>query len=56
MLRPQSAREQINDLELEETHVQKMMQVLPLGSDSLGWSDAFDIQPMFFRLTIDTAT
>lgn len=55
MLRPQFARDQINDLELEETHVQKLFKVLP-HSENSGWTDILDIQPLFFRLTIDTAT
>ncbi len=54
MLRPQFAREQVSDLDLEETHVQALMRVLPVNQD--GWTDVTDIQPLFFRLTIDSAT
>lgn len=54
MMRPSFAREQVADLNLEETHVQNMMQALPVKSD--GWTDEIDIQVLFFRLTIDSAT
>ncbi|KAI9699862.1 MAG: hypothetical protein M1820_007037 [Bogoriella megaspora] len=54
MLRPNFAREQVADLDLEERHVQNMMQALPVGDD--GWTQELDIQKLFFRITIDTAT
>lgn len=55
MLRPQFIREQISDLELEERHVQNLMNAIgPAQAD--GWTSLTDIQTLFFRLTIDTAT
>ncbi|CAO2656392.1 Nn.00g051950.m01.CDS01 [Neocucurbitaria sp. VM-36] len=54
LLRPQFARDQVSDLELEENHVQNMMRVIPASKD--GWTDITNIQPLFFRLTIDSAT
>jgi cytochrome P450 len=54
MLRPQFAREQVSDLDLEEDHVKNLMHALPANKD--GWTDVTDIQPLFFRLTIDSAT
>lgn len=54
MLRPQFTREQISQLELEEGHVQKAMQALPVAAN--GWTAATDLQTIFFRLTIDSAT
>lgn len=54
MLRPQFAREQVSDLDLEEEHIKNLMHVLPVNKD--GWTDVTDIQPLFFRLTIDSAT
>ncbi|KAJ5105508.1 Cytochrome P450 [Penicillium alfredii] len=54
LLRPQFTREQISQLDLEEQHVQKAMHALPAGAN--GWTDATDIQTIFFRLTIDSAT
>jgi cytochrome P450 len=41
-------------LDLEEEHVQKAMQALPVAAN--GWTAATDIQSIFFRLTIDSAT
>jgi cytochrome P450 len=54
LLRPQFARDQVSDLDLEEEHVQNMMRVIPTNSD--GWTDVTDLKPLFFRLTIDSAT
>ena len=52
---PQFIREQISDLELEEHHIQNMMKAIgPTQAD--GWTAETDIQTLFFRLTIDTAT
>ncbi|KAI0998873.1 Cytochrome P450 monooxygenase [Podosphaera aphanis] len=58
MMKPQFARDQISDLELEERHVQNMMQNLDtkLPADRKGWSEDVDLQVLFFRLTLDTAT
>jgi cytochrome P450 len=55
MLRPQFAREQISDLELEEYHVQNMMRAITVDPES-GWSKQVDLQVLFFRLTLDSAT
>ena len=54
LLRPQFAREQISNLDLEEEHIKNLMRVLPINKD--GWTDVTDILPLFFRLTIDSAT
>ncbi|RHZ48508.1 cytochrome P450 [Aspergillus thermomutatus] len=54
LLRPQFTRDQISDLDLEERHVQKAMQAMPVVNGK--WTDAVDIQSIFFRLTIDSAT
>ncbi|CAI6338808.1 unnamed protein product [Periconia digitata] len=54
MLRPQFARDQISDLDLEETHIQHLLQHLPVKGD--GWTDVTNIQPLFFSLTLDSAT
>lgn len=53
-MRPQFAREQISDLDLEETHVQHLMRHIEPNSD--GWTEPTDLQPLFFRLTLDSAT
>lgn len=47
-------REQVSDLDLEEDHVMNLIRVLPVNED--GWTSVMDIQPLFFRLTIDSAT
>ncbi|OCL15283.1 cytochrome P450 [Glonium stellatum] len=54
MLRPQFIREQVSDLNLEERHVQNMMRALSVKAD--GWTELTNIQPLFFRLTLDSAT
>ena len=54
MLRPQFARDQVADLEVEEHHVQDLMKHLP--TDASGWTGKVDLSPIFFRLTLDSAT
>ena len=54
LLRPQFARQQVSDLELEETHVQDLFKHLP--TDTQGWTSEVDLSPLFFRLTLDSAT
>lgn len=54
MMRPQFAREQVSDLELEEAHVQNLMRALPVDSQSK-WTPSVDLQVLFFRLTLDSA-
>ncbi|KAH0026621.1 cytochrome P450, partial [Aureobasidium melanogenum] len=54
LLRPQFARDNISDLELEEVHVQNMMQALPANAD--GWVEETNVQLLFFRLTLDSST
>ncbi|EXJ89597.1 hypothetical protein A1O3_02664 [Capronia epimyces CBS 606.96] len=53
-LRPQFTRDQVADLDLEEKHVQILFKHLPV--DALGWTVPTDLAPIFFRLTIDSAT
>lgn len=53
MLRPQFARQQVADLQLEEVHVQDMFKHLTASG---GWTDYVDLVPLFFRLTLDSAT
>lgn len=54
LLRPNFVRDQVSDLDLEERHVQNLLQVLPVQAD--GWTAETDIQELFFRLTLDSAT
>ncbi|CAA9965872.1 cytochrome p450 family [Pyrenophora teres f. maculata] len=54
LLRPQFARDQVGDLDLNKQHVQHMMRALSINSN--GWTDVTDLQRLFFRLTLDSAT
>ena len=54
MLRPHFLRSQISDLSLEEVYVQRMIEALRLNGS--GWTAQVDLQPFFFRLTLDSAT
>jgi cytochrome P450 len=56
MMRPQFARDQVSDLDLEERHVQSMMSALHPAMQPDGWTGQVDLQVLFFRLTLDTAT
>lgn len=53
-MRPQFTRGQISDLALEEKHVQNLFSRLPIEPGS--WTPAVDLVPLFFNLTLDTAT
>ncbi|KFY69662.1 hypothetical protein V496_00068 [Pseudogymnoascus sp. VKM F-4515 (FW-2607)] len=54
VMRPQFARDQVSDLDLEERHVLNLMRaIVPTAS---GWTDTLDLQVIFFRLTLDSAT
>ncbi|KAJ5780217.1 cytochrome P450 [Penicillium paradoxum] len=54
MIRPQFVRDQVSDLKLEEVHVQELLRQLPTGLD--GWTGPINLTPLFFRLTLDSAT
>ncbi|KFX88634.1 hypothetical protein V495_06553 [Pseudogymnoascus sp. VKM F-4514 (FW-929)] len=54
MMRPQFARDQVSDLNLEEQHVQNLMRAIVPNGD--GWTKTMDLQVLFFRLTLDSAT
>ncbi|KAJ5952413.1 Cytochrome P450 E-class CYP52 [Penicillium vulpinum] len=54
LLRPQFTRDQMNNLDREERHVYNALRAIPMQSD--GWSSAVDMQAIFFRLTLDSAT
>lgn len=56
MMRPQFARDQVSDLDLEERHVQNMMRSLDTTMQSNNWTGLVDLQVLFFRLTLDSAT
>lgn len=54
LLRPQFARHQISNLNIEEVHVQHLLSRLNPGNS--GWTAAVDFTPLFFNLTLDSAT
>ena len=51
MLRPQFAREQIEHVQILEPHIQRLFEHIKSYK-----GEGFDIQPYFFRLTLDSAT
>ena len=44
------------DLELEESHVQALFKHMPTSPATHGWTPTLDLAPLFFRLTLDSAT
>lgn len=56
LLRPQFVRSQVSDLELEESHIQALISVLERSRRPDGWTAMVDLQPLFFRMTLDSAT
>lgn len=50
MLRPSFTRQQIGDLDVYERHVQHLLALVPRDGST------FDLQDLFFRMTMDTAT
>ncbi|KAF2671649.1 cytochrome P450 52A12 [Microthyrium microscopicum] len=58
LLRPQFSRDQVADLSTEERHVQTLIKVIdnhPIDPDT-GKTKPIDLLPLFFNLTLDTAT
>lgn len=55
-MRPQFTRDQVSDLDLEERHVQNLMAALDARLQPDGWTQVVDMQDLFFRLTLDSAT
>ncbi|RVX66580.1 hypothetical protein B0A52_09457 [Exophiala mesophila] len=54
MLRPQFAREVLQDFDTEERHHKNLLHHLTVRPD--GWTDRVDLQPLFMRLTMDSST
>ncbi|KAE8154168.1 cytochrome P450 [Aspergillus avenaceus] len=54
LLRPQFTRMQMSNLDVEERHVQNAFRAMPTVDNR--WTSGVDIQKIFFRLTIDSAT
>lgn len=53
MLRPQFSRQQVSRLDSLERHFQEFVKCIDMAQ---GDGQLFDVQPLFFALTIDTAT
>src|SRR5271168_1180502 len=49
MVRPNFSRAQVADLDTFESHIQNLIGNIPVG-------ETVDLQPLFFRLTLDSAT
>lgn len=56
LMRPQFTRDQVGNLDHEEQHVQNMMSALQIRFQPDGWTSMVDLQDLFFRLTLDSAT
>lgn len=56
LLRPSFSKRQISDLELEEKHTQNLMSCLSAVSSCDNWTQEVDLQPLFFRFTLDSSS
>jgi cytochrome P450 len=60
LVRPQFAMDQINDLDLFERHVQQLFAAIDRPQYSRPvkqrWTNAFDLQPLFYNLSLDVVT
>jgi cytochrome P450 len=62
LVRPQFAMDQINDFDLYERHVQQLFTVIDSHltyhdpHSERGWTRPFDLQPLFYNLTLDAMT
>jgi cytochrome P450 len=54
LLRPQFARENINNLKSAEYNVQALFKTIPERED--GWTEQIELQERFYRLTLDGAS
>lgn len=54
LFRPLFSRSNLNDLDETEKAVQTFLEVIPKGQS--GWTETFDISPLFYHFTMDTAT
>lgn len=52
----QFSRDQISDLELEEQHIQSLLNLSALKSGENGWTRQVDLAPLFLNFTLDVAT
>jgi len=52
----QFSRNQISDLDLEEQHIQSLLNLEVLKSGEQGWTQHIDLAPLFLNFTLDVAT
>lgn len=55
LLRPQFAKSLVSDVDMLEQHYQVLLDHLEPSKET-GWTESFDIQPVFLRFTLDTIT
>ncbi|TGO33711.1 hypothetical protein BHYA_0231g00230 [Botrytis hyacinthi] len=56
LVRPQFSRFKVSDLDLEERHVQALFARQEFQDTEDGWTEKFDLGPLFYNLTLDVAT
>lgn len=52
----QFSRGQISDLNLEEQHIQSLLNLDTLKASEHGWTETVDLAPLFLNFTLDVAT
>ena len=58
-VRPQFGKDQINDLGMIERHIQQLFNAIDkslLAGSEKGWTKPFDLQPLFYNMTLDITT
>ncbi|KAJ5504969.1 cytochrome P450 [Penicillium fimorum] len=55
LLRPSFNKSQVADLSIIEAHWQELLRQIPAG-DGIKPAETFDLQPLFFRFTMDSST
>ncbi len=59
LVRPQFARDQINDVDLIERHVQQLSMAIDRRNTKVSeerWTERLDLQPLFYNMTLDITT
>lgn len=56
-MRPQFSRTKLRTFDIEEQHIQALLEVLQPHADlPCQWTNEVDLQPLFLNYTMDTAT
>ncbi|KAJ5324527.1 cytochrome P450 [Penicillium atrosanguineum] len=56
LLRPSFNKSQVADLTIMESHLQVLLRLIPSSEDGAKHATTFDLQPSFFRFTMDSST